>query len=368
MDGYLYLALLLFFSLSALWNYRIGNFRLDKFLPKICVMLFIVFTIHIFYSSVNAIDSINYETRFKYVDTLTISEDFLFSYFIKFIKFFIDDYQIFRGLIGCLYLIPILLIIRRETRDKLNIPLFLLMCLLYPYFQSIVALRFTMASVIVVSALYLYINSNQNKLKTIATIITIIISSLIHDTSIIYLLVFIMFLVYKKVSDKKIITIFLILIDGGIILSLRNGNISGVVNAIIGEANSFYLKIMETAGVGFLISIFLQAAFLYLFFKISSIEKYKCEYAQNVMEQKQVRQDVIILNYCSLIFIPLYTINVITFRLFRGLLILDYLEISKNYKNKNKDALLLGILILEVICMMFDASGIESIISIIGGV
>lgn len=376
MVGYLYFGLLAFIGLAALWNFRIGEYSIDRALSFICIISFSVLSVYFYYTSVNAIDSVNYEIKFEYIDSLTASEDYLFTFFIKLVKRFTKDYQMFRGIIGCIYLFPIFLILKKEKKNELNVPLFLMLCLLFPFFQSIVALRYTMASAVSVSALYLYLKSDQTKKAVIGTTFAIFISSMIHDANIIYLIIFILFLIYKKIKDKNIMIFSLLAFDVVLILLLRFGWISGIINSLIGDTNTFYLEIMETAGLGFIISIFLHVAFVFLL-RIAIQRKlhvysYDDDYyfandEQGYIEAEGIDQDIMLMNYCSLILIPFYSINVLSFRLFRGMLILDFLEISKCYTKKNKDYVIIGIIILEVICMLFDANGLESIISIIGG-
>lgn len=43
-----------------------------------------------------------------------------------------------------------------------------------------------------------------------------------------------------------------------------------IVDVLVGETNTFYLGIMETARLGFMISIFLQWAFIFLLFSYSA--------------------------------------------------------------------------------------------------
>lgn len=355
---YLYVGLVVLLTFSALWSFRIGSVNIDTPIMRISVLLFLLFTVYIYFSSVNAIDSSNYQTRFEYADSLSVSVDFLFVYFIRTVRYFTLDYQIFRAVIGCFFLMPILLILAREK--EMNKPLFLLLCLLFPFFQSIVALRFTLSSAIVSIALYLYLKSNQTRTGKILTMAALLLASLIHDTCILYFILFVVFLVFKKISNAFYMMVSLLLIDIFLIIGLRIGILSNLVNSLVGESNTFYLGIMETAGIGFLISIFLHLAFVFLLFR--TVEK---ENEDDVWSE--LERDVLLLNYCSVIFIPIYAVNVLSFRLFRGLLIFDFLVFCKHYLNKKKDIALFSLIGLEVACMLFDASGIESFISIIGG-
>lgn len=376
MGIYLYLGLLAFIAMAALWNFRIGEYSIDRILSFICIISFSILSVYFYYTSVNAIDSVNYETRFEYIDSLTVSVDYLFTSFIKFVKRFTKDYQMFRGIIGVSYLFPIILILKKEKKEDLNIPLFLMLCLIFPFFQSIVALRYTMASSVSVSALYLYLKSDQTKKAVIGTTIAILVSSKIHDVTIVYLIIFFLFLFYRKIKNKNIMIFSLLALDFVLIILLRAGRLSGIVNSLIGDTNTFYLGIMETAGLGFIISIFLHVSFVFLLriaiqrkldvYSYNDDHDYSNE-EQGDTKSEAIDQDIMPMNYCSLILIPMYSINVFSFRLFRGMLVLDFLEISKCYSEKNKDFVLLGLIVLEVICMLFDANGIESIISIMGG-
>lgn len=373
-QGYLYFGQLIFTVMLAFYNYRVGKCNVDRILSKICTVTFFVVSLYLYYASINAIDSTNYEIRFEFANSITVSVDYLFMSFIKFVKKFTDNYKIFRCIVGCVYLFPIFLILKKENKGMLNVPLFLMFCLIFPFFQNIVALKFTMASSISISALYLFLKSNQTKKNVIGTIIVILISSMLHDTTIIYLIIFILFLFYKKIKNKKIMTFFLIIFDAVLILLLRVGALSKIVNSLVGETNTFYIKKIETAGFGFIISIFLHVAFVFLL-EIAIRKKIDnhvndCNYTdngwKNVSFEPIYRDDnIMILNYCSLILIPLYSINTICFRLFRGMLLLNYIVIGECYSKKNKDIILFGIILLEVTCMLFDANGIGSIISVI---
>jgi hypothetical protein len=355
----LYFGLLATILIVALWNVRFGEYNLNLVLSNLVIFSFCIFTIYIYYASLNSIDSANYELKFELIDSLTVNADFLFTVFIKFVKLFTDDYQVFRGIIGCIYLVPVLIIIKREG-DSFNKPLFLLFALIYPFFQSIVAMRFTMASSIAVSVLYLYLKSDQKKWKCIGTLAALIVSSMIHDTNILYVVLFLFFLIYKKIENKQLMTVLLLAFDTLVIFLLRIGIASDFAKILVGETNAYYISIMEGAGIGFLISVFLQLTFLFLIRKVILEKKLEEDY-------DTFDNDVLILNYCSVIFLPLYAIDVIAFRLFRGLLLLNFLIIAKYYKGKTKDITLAGFLTWEVVCMLFEASGIDSIVSILLG-
>jgi hypothetical protein len=344
----------------ALWNVRFGKYNLTLSLSKFTIFLFCIFTIYIYYISVNSIDSSNYKLKFELIDSLTVNSDLLFAVFIKFLKLFNNDYQLFRGIIGCIYLIPILIIIKIEGMNTFNVPLFLLFCLIFPYFQSIVALRFTMASSIAVIAFYLFFKSKKTTKAIIATLITLVITSFIHDTCILYVALFLLFIMYKKIKNKQMMTGILISLDILFILLLRFGSISSFLFKLVGDTNTFYFSIMNTYGMGFFITIFLQCGYIFLLYKTM-----RKKTANNSGDE--LREDIMLLNYCSLIFIPMYSVNTFSFRLFRGLLLLDFLLISQNYKIKKFNLDLALFIALEVVCMLFDANGLGSIISIIGG-
>ena len=360
MGAYLYFGAVIFIILVAFCSFKLGDYCLDSALSRVCIVLLITVSILLYYSSVNAIDSSNYETRFLLVDNLSITVDVFFTEFIKFVKLFTDDYQVFRGIIGAISLVPMLFLLKEKSASEMNKPLFILLCLLYPFFQSIVALRFTMASSIAVLALYLYFKSRQTKLGVFMTAIALVISASIHDSSILYLVLFGFFIVYKKGRKKRNVFIMLLGADFILIILLRMGWILNIVNALMGETNSFYLEIMQGAGIGFLIPAFLHLVFVFTFNRTISGEI-------STGHSDEVDLDIMTLNYCSLILIPLYSINVLSFRVFRGMLLLDFFVISRHYYDKKKNLTILVVIILEVTCMLFDASGIQSLLSILGG-
>lgn len=374
-----YIGTFIFIFIASFMNFRVGSHNIGKTQSSICVLLFSIFTLYIYYSSVNAIDSVNYRTRFEYVDSIAISVDYFFTLFIKFIKSFTKNYQVFRVIIGCFYLFPILFIVLKD-KNEFDIPLFLLLCLIFPFFQSIVSLRFTMASSIIELSLYLFLKSNQTKKDIMIVIINILISSMIHDTSIIYLLIFILFLISKKIKDKNIILLFIMILNFALIILLRSNMISSFVKSLVGETNAFYLVIMESARLGFIITILLHVAyvlFLHLIVKKKSFNysfdsinfnDFKSLENKSMFNQfSNISRDIMLINICSLVLIPLYSINVLSFRLFRGLLLLNFFVISKYYYRNKKDLVLFGIIVLGIICMLFDANGLGSIISILGG-
>jgi len=358
MNYYLYFLLLLIIALTVLFKFKVNTIELSQGISQIEIISFVIFTVYIFGRSVNAIDALNYQTLFEHIGSRTFSADILFVYIIKLVKLFTEDYQVFRAIIGIVYLTPICVMIHREKK-RINVPLFLLLCMLFPYFQSIVALRNTMSTAVCVLAIYLYFNSKKKTSAKLTTGILLMIATFIHDTNILYLVLFLLYLLVSKIKNKVSIFCLLLGIDIFLILIMRMGWVNSFLNLIVGRSNIQYIFAMKDARVGFLINVFFQIVFSYfLFLTVKAIQQ--DEMGNGVIS------DILILNYCAAIFIPLYSINVLFFRMYRGILIFNFWAWAYRYKYHKKDLLLVGIIVLEIICMLYDANGVGSLVSILG--
>lgn len=351
----LYIFALIFTAVGAFGHFKIREKNIDKWTSTGSIIIFSLVTVILYYNSVNAIDSNNYQVRFNYVDSLSNIGDILFVYFIKFVRLFTSNYQIFRGIVGLIYLLPIIYITKHEK--YMNVPMYLFLCLFFPYFQNMVALRHMMASSIAMLVIYMYLNSKQTWKHGMLTVAALLATALIHDTNFIYVLILGLYVIMKKIRNPKSVIFIIFLIGVGLIFSLRLNFTTGFVKILIGEFDGVYLANFSGDGFGFVIPLFFHLSFILL---LNYVVKKKRK--EGICEQYE--QDLLLLNYASLIVIFGYSVNVLMFRLFRSILLLDYIIFCKNIRGKNNNFLIFTIMVLSVICMLFDASGVKSIISV----
>ena len=318
---------------------------------SICLSL--TFIIYLFYSSINAIDSTNYIFTF---DNPIYLNNKLFYYFTSMIKYTINDYKVYRALIGVISLLPIVCISLKEG-GKRCLCFVLMLYMIFPMFQNIVALRNTLASSIVLLGLYWLFKHKDSIGNYILVSLVIVVSAQIHSNMYLYLIVFFiyMLLVKTRISYLKIL-IFVSMIA----CLIRFDFMINIINHFIPFGKRMYLIDVNKLGIGFILTIVWQVGYFFLLKKATKGLENK-----NLINDDNIK--IYNFNKALLCIIPLYMINVLFFRMVRNIIIFEYIIIYKNSKARciHKDYYVFILILLNIVLMIFEASGLISFISII---
>jgi len=350
----IYILILLTLSIVSFADVKLGKINITRSLNKILLIVAVAFTLYLYYWSINAIDSANYQASFGHVGTLRFTTDIFYFGFVAIIKRIGGNYQVLRLFIGVFYLFPILWIANRK-KDNINLPLFLLLSLLFPFFQNMVALKNTMAATIIVFAFWIYFNSKK-LLAVGTTYALLLVASLFHDSAIIYVLIFSLMLLMRKIADLRRSYCLLFGVVVIMVVVIRSGIASNLLSRMAGETNQSYISRIGDISYGFLIITMLQLLVFAFFYK--EVRNQEIENGPN-----ELNNSIMLLLYSTIILIPLYSINVLFFRLFRNIMVFGYL-ICSNKNSRNRRSVLFLVLLL-IILMLYDANGIGTIQSIL---
>lgn len=358
MEIALYIVLIGILMTVAFVNVRFGRINVRPALTRTAIVYGVVLTLFLYYTSIKAIDSSNYQASFTYLGSVDYTTDRLYYAFAKTIKDLGGDYQFLRLCIGIISLIPVLILIKKES-GRMNVPLFFLFSMVFPYFQNMVSLRNTIASTVVVIAFLIYFMHNKKMIATVLTYVLLFIASLFHDTSIVYVLLFSLMLIMKRISHMKRNYWLLFGVAILMIIIIRMGIATTLLNSIVGETNASYIARLDKIGYGFLIITAIQLIFMFI---VQRSERER----EFIDGADPLNNDVMLLFYSTIILIPLYSINVLFFRLFRNIMIFGYLICAKNYwvTKGGKNRALVMLLVLFVL-MLYDANGVGTLKSIL---
>lgn len=351
----IYILIILTLLILSFADVKLGKINITRALNRFLILLTLTFTLYLYYWSTNAIDSASYLTSFGYVGSLKFTTDILYYGFVAIVKRIGGDYQVLRLVIGAFYLLPIMWIAKTK-KESLNVPLFILLSLLFPFFQNMVALKNTLAATVSVFAFWIYFDSNKRPLVVWITYALLFVASLFHDTAIVYILIFSLMLLMRKISDLRRSYYMLFGVAVILIIVIRSGIATNVLSRLAGETNQAYISRIGSIGYGFLLITMLQILVFVLFYK-----KVRNNEIENGPDE--LSNSIMLLFYATIVLIPLYSINVLFFRLFRNIMVFGYLIYSNNGRKNRRGILLLVILL--IILMLYDANGIGTIQSIL---
>lgn len=356
----LLLYILIIFILFAIsfTDVRFGTYRANPFMTKATIVVGIIYTLYLYYSSINAIDSASYQAHLGLVGSLQFTDDIAYYSFVRLVRDIWNDYKILRLIIGCIFILPFLLIIKIE-KERLNHSLFFLLLLMYPYFQNMISLKNTIADSISVLSFLVYFKFKKKWISIPLTYFILILSAMFHDTAIVYVLLFTLMLIMKRIANLRRNYYLLFGVVFVMILVIRTGSANNFLMRLAGEQNVSYISRIGSVGFGFIIMMLLQIFFfynVYYFIKQAEIER----------GANPFYNDIMLLFYSTLILIPLYSINVLFFRLFRNIMIFGYVISSENMNlNNNCRNRAKFMILIALILMLYDANGIGSIQSIL---
>lgn len=226
-------------------------------------------------------------------------------------------------------IIVIYLITRRHT-DNRNFALSLF--IIFPMFDFIIQKRAFVAVPFILLALD-SLNS-ENKWKYIYSIAFTFIASQIHTSSFFFFLIIALYFVYEKVLKKqkkyhnKFYKIILILVA---ILYFSLSSIPGLVEQFAGAGRTeLYLSEGTISLSSALAWIGIHIIFVLLHFIIHKNNKETPE------KDRKFGDFVLTINIASMILLPLYLYESVFFRLFKVILILNYMNISSMIISEDK--------------------------------
>lgn len=324
-------------------------------------VLFIAIVSFIFYISTNSIDSGSYELFFRDTNILSLSKDAGFVLFINLCKIFTQDYAIFRMIVGLLSAIVIVFIVNGLTINWKSKYLVYATYLIYPFIQGVIALRMTLAINFILLGFYFYFKSKKKRIDKIILLVSVLIAAQFHSLCYIFIFILIIYFFVKK--TKYYFILFFGILIAIIFLKFYSASLFNMISMFLSTSDSFskynlYTSSIEGLGIGFIIPIFVQLIellFLYVSFKYS-------KKTSNI-----INNEIFKLNLALLFLSPFYIINTLFLRLYRSVLVFNYITISDNIKKEKINfQLVFTILyiIFNIALLLWDADGYNSIISI----
>ena len=283
------------------------------------LMLFAIWGLFLFYRSVHAYDAAAYEIEF-HSSTQFIKEfrtDWLSFFIMAVIKNITDNYSCFRMFAGVMYFMPVFLVLKKEDSKRVDKSFLILLNLIYPFMISIVTLRNTMAASLVQIVLYAFFKSKKRLKHIVLTITVLICASLLHNSALFFLVIFIIYVTMEKsryANMDKIYTGLILTADAVLIFLLKSGLLLNFLRSnITAETDIIYLNQMETAGNGWILLCSIQILFTVLIIVFS----------KNAQDSDDRMKQITRFNYVMLLLLPFYTINIVFFRLYRKILLLN---------------------------------------------
>lgn len=325
MSYIVYIILLIHLCFNAVFTVKIKNIN-PTYIIKMNVLVYILITCYLFYNSIYAYDSISYRYYFETTYT-NYTTDYAFYILTNFISNLTSNYNLYRMIIGIISLVPILLIIRRYTIN--NMYLFLLLNLIYPFLLNFITLKNTIASVLAFFAFYIWINLKNKNLATIFALIIIAISSLFHNTSVLYFFILITFLIIRKIKKDKILFLMMTSFFLISVYFIRSGFFDGILELLVGEDNTSYLYRLNEVGYGFIFVLLIQIMYLIIL-------KYYINKKTNE-EINNIDKEILSIHYSLFILLPIYSINTLVyFRIASTFMVYLFLIAANGNKSTEK--------------------------------
>lgn len=314
----------------------------------LAVSFLFIYIIFVGYGNIGYIlhnDMAEYIKSYEYPKT-ALNMEIGYQTLMKLGKFFGLDFFQFKAVIT---LICFALIYKAFPKYVKNYNIIIILYLLFSVIADTERYRNFIATSIIIYALSIYFNSEEQNAK-IKYLVLVLIASTIHNSVLAYLI----FLIIdnREPNNKKIKVITMITFVICIIILLNGNNIpfsNQIINITNNERIINYIKISGT-NLGFLISFSLHG---YIFFVIWITKKYlqKNDIIGNITaDEKKYFNSIYDMNKLMFVFFPLNMFQLVFSRLLSSMLILDYIYFSIVYSylpNKRKKTMYL-ILIMTV--------------------
>lgn len=304
----------------------------------IILLMFFLFIGNYYNSDYN-----NYLRFFERISQGLMEKEFLYTEIIKIFNYLGMDYRkmlIFYGVIIFYFIIKIV------KRYSVNQSFVYLLYFIYPFIYDTIQIRNFIVMVILSFSIRYIIEK-----KLCKYIFCIFIASGFHKVAYIYIL----FYLVNYLNKKKILLIGIVVNIIGIIIYLTN-LLPILLKGKMQEVNINFYFIDNNARYGWIIYIFFQILILILIEKNIKLNKNRRDFNEIVLK----------INYLCLIFIPLYYYNSTLDRIYRNILLINYIVFSnlckKNIKLMNFFILLV---VLLYISFNFRYFGNEHILNLI---
>ena len=344
-NAIIYIVLVMLLLILFCYRFALPEKVQEKFIVKIIITGIIFFGLYLYYTSINAADSNAYINEFRNSARLVqqLRGNWISYEIMNIIKKYTNNYMLFRMCVGIVYFIPIVIIVLGKYRDSINKWYFLLILTIYPFFISIVTLRNTLAASVCVLAYYYYFESDKRIKNFLIAIFIFGIAIGLHTTSFFQLIFFAIYAFYRKVTQKRLLVLFFLLIDFGAIFVIKSNLITQWLFEHVGESYQLFIHQVENVGYGFLLYVMVQLVY---YFSLKQIRPY-------VMEKNSIYEEIYYLNNVLLLIFPLYAIDIIFFRLYRNVMILNALCYARNAKIRKKSCLNLVIIFMQVVLFYY---------------
>ena len=259
----------------------------------------------------------------------------------------------YRHYIIIISLIGLLLIFKTIKTYTNNIAFVLALYFLFPFIIDVVQARnFLTMSIVLYATHYLIQEKRRGTLKFV---ILVLLASTIHYSALFYLL----FLLVKKRSLRSLTLLSLLVTSIGLILSYTNLIPLLVKQFIPPEKVHHWFSNRFNWGILIAILIYAFSYFFiyYAYLKIKSKTETEGQLAVNDTSNNNLRfaRAVYKINMVLLMAFPLYVFNMIFFRLYRNILILNFILYAiclYNLEPKSKEKLLFGFcIVLFTVCL-----------------
>lgn len=342
------------FWLSGIY-YRVGNVVINNSKIRYVFYLIALFLIiRIFTNSMEAIDSVNYSLNFD--ELIRMPDVFRGKGLSHAIMYVIKTrgltYQFFRTFTGIVFCLPAAYIIRNN--QNVSGLKYIALIMLYPLSGCAVNLFQSLALSVCTLAIYVYIRSEKKIKNGLVSILMITSSYFLHDTSIIILLVFLVYLTSDRwlpILRSKFF-IFAYVVIG--CLMIRFGGLGVYIGKVFAADyhREGYIDNLESAGIGFLVPVAVHLLCIYLLRKIFNIRRASATDRENAVSECT---EIINFSYVTILIIPLYAFNLLFMRMFRVffcIFAIMYADKALSMKKHNMEYVLLGVIIFG--CILVD--------------
>lgn len=269
----------------------------------------------------NNADYINYELIYNgYYPNHEIG----FMKLISLFKYYNLSYQIFLIIVSFIGLLFLKIIIKQYT---ININYVIALYFIYPFFLDITQIRNFIAMIIFLFSIK-YLN-NSHKYNIIKYILCILLASIFH-----YSFLFYFILLLTKIKKIKNLY-FIILPTVFMLMFISYTNLHYKVLSLIFNNDKVLLWFTYRAKIGFIIPIVLQIFSLFFILIIYNNNFIHVKTKLSDMFNFIYIQNIYKVNIIMLLLIPLYIFNMTFFRLYRNILILNYIVVANSKFNIN---------------------------------
>lgn len=321
-------------------------FALKKKHSKIIFRISFLFIWLLIAGNTNNPDMLSYEYIY-YTDNSNIEP--AFKLLIDFFRSFGLEYNFFVASISVICLLLIFSSFKKYTKN-LNFVIFLYM--IYPFILDVIQFRnFICVSILVFSLQFLLKNDLQNK---VIFAILIILAGLFHNLYFLYLVLLLINLQNKNLLIKLIIALTLVF---SIIIFLNGNKIPFLYQILPISVEKFDSYFTARLRFGFIVIWFFNLSYIYLL-GYSKKQVIKNTNSYNFDVTKKYINLVFWINIVTIVFFPLYMVNINFYRLFRNISLINYsvyaITVDKIMENRGKGysllkyvfIIILGILIL----------------------